>query len=244
MRPGQAAATRRTATSQDSRRDSRLGGQETRNQAVVARLAQLVSQRDRALVEAGRSLHDDLGQILTASGIQFELMAQEVSEKHPDLAEKLHSLQALLEECQVRTRVISRQMQRSTVDRLGLKSALERIRDRWEPGFSGFISLECEANVRPPASVARAMAALVEHALELACNRSGCTYAGIQVTEMRPAGYQAMVALEGLTDPFQNIEEEVRWHVVRGSCQIAGGEAHIEVSTVDNNRAILIAQFC
>lgn len=195
------------------------------------------------MVEAGRSLHDDLGQILTATGIQFDLMAQEVSGAHPDVAEKLHQLQALLEECQVRTRVISRQMQRSTVDRLGLKSALERTRDRWEPGFAGFISLECDARVRPPASVARAIASLVEHALELACNRSACTCAEIGVVEGSAGRYHAKVRLDGVTDPFQNIDEEVRWHVVRGSCQIAGGEAHIEVSTVDNNTTNLIAQF-
>lgn len=244
MRSGQAAATRRTTASSGSRQTSRLGGQETRNQAVVARLAELVSQRDWALVEAGRSLHDDLGQILTAAGIQFDLMAQEVSVAHPDVAAKLESLQALLEECQVRTRVISRQMQRSTVDRLGLKSALERIRDRWEPGFAGFVSLECESTVRPPASAARAIASLVEHAMELACNRSACTRAEIGVVQGGAGRYQARVELEGVTDPFQNIEEEVRWHIVRGACQIAGGEAHIDVvSTVNNNRSILVAQF-
>lgn len=221
---------------------SRKSETETRNQAVLRRLAELVAQRDWALVQAGRSLHDDLGQILTASGIQFDLMAQEAARKYPEIADKLAELQNLLEECQVRTRVISQQMNRSTVDRVGLKSALERVRDRWEPGFAGFLSVDCPITVRPPAGAARAIIALAEHALELACNRITCTHAAIEVTAVGQR-FEAHAFLENLSDPFLEVEEEVRWHIVRGACQLAGGEARIELTTDARNGTILKAQF-
>lgn len=215
---------------------------ETREQAVVRRLAELAAQREWALVQAGRSLHDDLGQILTAAGIRFDLMSQEAAQKYPEIASTLSELQTLLEECQVRTRVISQQMNRSTVDRIGLRSALERVRDRWEPGFAGFLSVDCPVNVRPPAGVARAIVALAELAIELACNRLTCTRAEVSAAA-KGNGFEARVFLENVGDPLAEVDAEVRWHIVRGACQLAGGEASIELATPGRNGTILKAHF-
>ena len=63
MRATSGEATRMARTQSLAPRSR--AAQETRDQAVVRRLAELVSQRDWTLVEAGRSLHDDLGQVLT-----------------------------------------------------------------------------------------------------------------------------------------------------------------------------------
>lgn len=215
---------------------------ETRDQAVTRRLAELVAQRDWTLVQAGRSLHDDLGQVLTAAGIRFDLMSNECSSQYPVIAQQLGELQGLLEECQARVRVLSSQMNRATVDRIGLRSALERVRDRWEPAFAGFVSVECKSTVRPQASVSRAIVDVAQHAMELACNRITCTAAEIAVSD----GDQwtlVEIFLENFTDPFVEIEDEVRWHVARGACHLAGGEGRIEIATGKKNGIILKAQF-
>ncbi|MBI3670415.1 MAG: hypothetical protein HY237_11615, partial [Acidobacteria bacterium] len=49
---------------------------ETRQESVASRLAELAAQGEWKLVEAGRTLHDDLGQVLTAAGMRFGLLAQ------------------------------------------------------------------------------------------------------------------------------------------------------------------------
>lgn len=221
---------------------SRPSATETRNQAVVRRLAELVAQRDWTLVQAGRSLHDDLGQVLTAAGIRFDLMSSECAARYPEIAKEMQVLQGLLEECQARVRVLSSQMNRATVDRIGLRSALERVRDRWEPAFAGFLSIDCPVQVRPQASVSRAIVDVAQHSMELACNRLTCTSAEIAVS----GGDQwtlVEIFLENLTDPFVEIEDEVRWHVACGACHLAGGEGRIEVATGERNGTILGAQF-
>jgi signal transduction histidine kinase len=223
-------------------RPTRRTEKETREQAVMRRLAELVAQRDWSLVQAGRSLHDDLGQVLTAAGIRFDLMSQEAAQKYPEIAATLSELQALLEECQMRTRVISQQLNRSTVDRVGLRSALERARDRWEPGFAGFLSVDCPPDVRPPAGAARAILAMAEFAMELACNRITCTTVEV-IVEKKGNGYEARVFLENLVDPLDEIEAEVRWQIVRGACQLAGGMGRIDLATPGRNGTILKAHF-
>ncbi len=215
---------------------------ETRDQAVARRLAELVAQRDWTLVQAGRSLHDDLGQVLTAAGIRFDLMANECSSQYPEISQQLEQLQGLLEECQARVRVLSSQMNRSTVDRIGLRSALERVRDRWEPAFAGFVSVECPLHVRPQASVSRAIVDVAQHAMELACNRINCTAAEIVVSG-GDHWTAVEIFLENLTDPLVVIEDEVRWHVARGACHLAGGEGRIELASGERNGTILRAQF-
>jgi hypothetical protein len=237
-RTGTAAKMAKTGVSQPRSSAAR----ETRDQAVARRLAELVAQRDWTLVQAGRSLHDDLGQVLTAAGIRFDLMSNECASRYPEVSQELAALQALLEECQARVRVLSSQMNRSTVDRIGLRSALERVRDRWEPAFAGFVSIDCPAAVRPQASVGRAVVDLVQHAMELACNRIHCTSAEVRVSG---GTHWTLVEifLENLTAPFVELEDEVRWHVVRGACHLAGGEGSIAVATGERNGTILKAHF-
>ena len=212
---------------------------ETRDQAVARRLAEMVAQKEWTLVQAGRSLHDDLGQILTATGIQFDLLAGDSKTLEPALAARLATIQELLEECNLRTRALSKQMSRSTVDRLGLPSALDRAKDRWEPGFAGAISIECPG-IRLAPNAARAVMALVDHALELACNRISCTWAAVAVL-FEGEGIIAQVTLQNLNDPFLQLEDEVRWHVVRAACRLAGGEA--EIAFHSGNDTILSARF-
>jgi len=239
-----AATGARMAKSRSSAPGKTTMESESKDQAVVRRMAELMAQKDWILVQAGRTLHDDLGQVLTAAGIQFDLLAHEAEQKYPELAERLAELQKLLEECQARTRVISQQMNRSTVDRVGLRSALERVRDRWEPGFAGFVSLVCPASLRPSPGAARAITALMDHAMELACNRLTCTLVEIQVSDRKGrGGAEASVYLENVEDPFASLDEEVRWHAVRGSCRLAGGDAAIELATGGRNGTILKAHF-
>ena len=109
-------------------------------------------------------------------------------------------------------------------------------------GFGGFLSVDCPPSIRPAAGVGRAVVAMTEHALELACNRSTCTRAEIEVAAKGKA-FEAKAYLQNVVDPFLQIDEEVRWHVVRGACQLAGGEAHIELASDERQGTILRAHF-
>ena len=225
-----------------ARVETRSKESESRNQALVRRLAEIVAQRDWTLVQAGRSLHDDLGQVLTVAGIRFDLLATECAPRYPEIAKELETIQGLLAECQARTRILSSQMNRSTVDRVGLRSALERVRDRWEPGFAGVLSLECPSNVRPRASVSRAIVDLTEYAMELASNRLSCTRAATEVSGGE-ASTAVEIFLDGVTDPLAEIEDEVRWYVVRGASHLAAGHATIDIVTGRRNGTVLRSHF-
>ncbi len=57
-----------------------------------------------------RILHDDIGQILTAVGVQLELLRLDTRETAPELAARLSEAQKLLEQAMERIRALSREL--------------------------------------------------------------------------------------------------------------------------------------
>lgn len=215
---------------------------ESREQAVVRRLAEACAQSDWRLVEMGRSLHDDVGQVLTAAGIQFALVADEIGRSNPEFAARLAVIEDLLAESQARIRAVTKDVARSTVERIGLKSSLERIRERWDPAFRGTIGLECPSKLPISAGAMRAIARVADFGLETACNRAECTDVQMSV-RTGPLGTKAEVCLTGVKDIFKTVEDEVRWNILKALCCLGGGEAEILLAFQRGDATILKASF-
>lgn len=232
------AATGTAAAKQPVHSDSA----ESREQAVIRRLAESCAQAEWRLVEMGRSLHDDVGQVLTAAGIQFALLADEVGEQAPGLREQASNVESLLAETQARVRAVTKDANRSTVERIGLKSALERLKDRWEPAFHGTVILECPTRVETSPGAMRAIARMADFALETACNRVECTGISI-VVKASTLTTKADITLTGIRDLFRGVEDEVRWNILKGLCSLGGGEAEILLAFQRGDATILKASF-
>jgi signal transduction histidine kinase len=218
---------------------TRLDPQERRQEAVLRRLAELVAQRDWRLLEAGRFLHDDLGQLLTAAGIRLDLIANHPGEAAPaDIA----LLQDLLEQCMARVRSMSDDLNRLTADRLGLKAAIERLIEKWEPGLQASVRFICPSGLALSLMQSRVVVRMVEIALELAANDVACRALEIRA-KLTSRKCVVTVHLFGVKDPHREPENEVLWRILKASTALAGGGAQIDVAFTTEDVTIMRAEF-
>ena len=218
---------------------SRLDPLERRQESVARRLAELVAQRDWRLLEAGRFLHDDLGQLLTAAGIRLDLL---VNQSGTETAAEFTVIQDLIEHCMVRVRTMSDDLNRSTADRLGLKAAIERLVEKWEPGLRASIRFICPPGTKLPLLQSRVVVRMVEFGLELAANSLECRSVEIRV---KATTRKCVVTLHlfGVKDPHREPENEVLWRVLKASTALAGGGAEISVAFTTEDVTIMRAEF-
>ena len=202
----------------------------------MRRLAELVAQKDWRLLEAGRFLHDDLGQLLTAAGLRLDLIAYHTS------SEDLTLLQDLVEQCMVRVRRMSEDLNRSTADRLGLKPALEHLVDKWEPGLRATLKFTCPPQLKLPLLQSRAVVGMVEFGLELAANRIKCERVEIKA-RLTSRKCVVSVHLFAVKDPLCEPENEVCWRILKSSTALAGGAAEITVAFRTEDVTIMKAVF-
>jgi len=215
---------------------SRLDPGERRQEMVTRRLAELAAQKDWRMLEAGRFLHDDLGQLLTAAGIRLDLIANRTP------GEDVTLLHDLLEQCMVRVRSLSEDLNRATADRLGLKAAIERLIEKWDPALRASVRFSCPTQLTLPLLQSRAAAGMVEFALELAANEEKCERVDIRAkTTTRKCG--VAVHLNGVRDPLREPENEVLWRILRASTALGGGTLEIGVAFRLEDATIMRAEF-
>ena len=215
---------------------SRLDPAERRQEMVARRLAELAAQKDWRLLEAGRFLHDDLGQLLTAAGIRLDLIAGQTPPEDVTL------LQELLEQCMLRVRTMSEDLNRSTADRLGLKAAVERLCEKWDPALRGSIRFSCPQRLSLPLLPSRAVVGMLEFALELAANEAKCQRVEIKA-KVTTRKCVVVTYLSGVRDPLREPENEVVWRILRASAALAGGTLEIGVAFRSEDATIMTAEF-
>jgi hypothetical protein len=96
-------------------------------------LAAAEQARRRELIYAARVLHDDVGQILTAVGLELEMITLD----HPEIAEAVAHLRPKLETAFTSVRGLSWDLNPALADRVGLHNALERLATRFQCVYTG-----------------------------------------------------------------------------------------------------------
>jgi nitrate/nitrite-specific signal transduction histidine kinase len=212
-------------------------------EAVERRLAELVAQKDWRLLETGRFLHDDLGQLLTAAGIHLDLIASQLrKDASAEAVEAVVLLQDLLEQSMVRVRSLSEDLNKSTADRLGLKPAIERLIEKWDPALNAPIQFLCPPRLKLSLLQSRAVIGMLEFAFELAANSLSCRRVEVKA---RVTARKCVVAVHliGVNDPHREPENEVRWRILKASAALAGGGTEISVAFRTEDVTIMRAEF-
>jgi signal transduction histidine kinase len=137
---------------------------------------------------------------------------------------------------------MSEDLNRSTADRLGLKPALERLIEKWEPAVRAEIEFVCPPQMKLPLLQSRVAVRLVEFAFELAVNSPTCQRIEIKAkANTRKCG--VTVHLIGVGDPHREPENEVLWRILKASAALAGGETEISVAFRTEDVTIMRAEF-
>ena len=148
-------------------------------------LLDFMSERESALARISRTLHDDVGQVLSAVGLQLDALRLDFSPRVPELETRTAEIQQILEAAIGRIRDLSYELNPSIVQRAGLQFALDRLTGRFRQNFPGIIRPQLDPSVRVPPAQAEPLYRVAEAALELATTAPGCSLIELQLKRSR-----------------------------------------------------------
>jgi signal transduction histidine kinase len=136
-----------------------------------------------------RFLHDNVGQNLTAFGLQLDLMRMDLETAAPEICLRIQELQKVLEEMMEAVRDYSYELNPATVERAGLRPALDRLAGRIRERFAGTLRLNVDPSLKLDPKVASAMYYVAQEAVENAVQHSGCSMIEVAVKPARAGSY-------------------------------------------------------
>jgi PAS domain S-box-containing protein len=138
-----------------------------------------------------RFLHDTVGQNLTALGLQLDLVRMDLESVSPETCARVVEIQQVLEAMMQHVREYSYELNPSTVERAGLRSALDRLTGRIRGRFTGSMRLNVDPSLKIDPKIAAAMFQIAQEAVENAVQHASCSNIEIALKSTREA-----VALE------------------------------------------------
>jgi len=145
-----------------------------------------MNAREEEGARVSRILHDDVGQILSAIGLQLDLLRMDINENVAGCSRRIVEIQKVIELAVAQVRDLSYELNPSIVERTGLQFALDRLAGRFRKDFSGSIRLLFDPSVRLPLETATAVYKIAEQALDNAVRHSGATKVEVVVKSGRP----------------------------------------------------------
>jgi PAS domain S-box-containing protein len=130
-------------------------------------------------------LHDSVGQNLTAFGLQLDLIRMDLETLSPETCARIADMQRVLESVMESVREYSYELNPSTVERSGLRAALDRLAGRIRPRFTGTLRINVDPSLKLKPKIASAMYQIAQEAVENAVQHSSCSAVEIAVKSSR-----------------------------------------------------------
>jgi len=167
--------------------EARQSGQSDQEvQTLLAqKLVALINERERELTRVSRVLHDKVGQVLSALGLQLDVMRMDFQDQAPGIGERTAEMQQMLEEVIGELRGLSYELNPSVVERAGLPFALNRLIGRFRESYRGTLRLFVDSAARVSERSAATFYKLAEFALDNVVQHSESTYAEVLVRQVR-----------------------------------------------------------
>jgi signal transduction histidine kinase len=132
-----------------------------------------------------RFLHDSVGQNLTALGLQLDLIRMDLEEPAPNVGQRVAEVQKALGEMMEAVREYSYELNPATVERAGLRVALDRMVARSRERFTGMMRVNVDPSLKVEPVLAGALYQIATEAVENAVQHSGCTSIDIALRSAR-----------------------------------------------------------
>jgi PAS domain S-box-containing protein len=134
---------------------------------------------------ASKFLHDTVGQNLTALGLQLDLVRMDLESSAPETCRRIEEVQKVLETIMEDVREYSYRLNPSTVERAGLRSALDRLLSRIRERFTGNVRLNVDPSLKLDPLIAPALFHIAQEAIENAVRHAACSAIEIAVKSSR-----------------------------------------------------------
>jgi signal transduction histidine kinase len=122
-----------------------------------------------------RFLHDSVGQNLTALGLQLDLIRMDVEHAAPRIGARVAEIQHVLGEMMEKVREYSYALNPATVERAGLRTALDRLAVRTRGRFTGTLRVNVDPSVKIEPRLASAFYQIAQEAVENAVQHAACS---------------------------------------------------------------------
>lgn len=152
---------------------------------LAQKLVALINEREREMARVSRVLHDRVGQVLSAVGLQLDAMRMDFQKQAPGIVERTAEIQQMLEETIEELRGLSYELNPSVVERAGLSFALDRLVGRFRARYGGTMRLFVDSAARAPEEAAATFYKLAEFALDNVVEHSESKYAEVLVRQVR-----------------------------------------------------------
>lgn len=138
---------------------------------VLGALKSQDSQRART----AQFLHNVVGQNLAALGLRLDLVRMDLDGSPSVACGHLAEIQTLLESVMEEVRNFSYELNPSAVERVGLRSALDRLGARILEHYHGNLRIDMDSSIAFQPNAAVALYRIAEEAVENAAKHSGCS---------------------------------------------------------------------
>jgi two-component system sensor histidine kinase UhpB len=129
-------------------------------------LVSAINAREAENRRAARILHDQVGQILTAVGLQLQVLNLDFGEGTAGLSGRIQETLQALDVAMEQVRSLSYDLNPAVVERAGLQAALDRLVGRFRSLFDGTIRFAYDSTVQVPHVVAEAWYRIAELSID------------------------------------------------------------------------------
>jgi PAS domain S-box-containing protein len=132
-----------------------------------------------------RFLHDSIGQTLTALGLRLDLIRMDLDAVAPDTCKRVGEIQEIIGEMMESVREYSYELNPSTVERAGLRPAIDRLLARMRSRYAGQLRANVDPSLKLDPKLAAALYQIAQEAVENAVQHGSCSSIEISVKSTR-----------------------------------------------------------
>ena len=145
------------------------------SKALSRLLISTINAREVESARVSRALHDEVGQVLSAVGLQLDVLKLDFKAAAPEIVQRVEEIQRMLDRAVQEVRSLSYDLNPAVVERAGLQFALDRLVGRYRQGFSGSLRFLFDPGVRVPLQIGDAWYKIAEHAVANSVEHGACT---------------------------------------------------------------------
>src|SRR3977135_1826563 len=154
----------------------------TESQRILTRmLVSTINARELESNRVSRLLHDEVGQVLSAVGLQLDVLKLDFQKDVPELVQRTKEIQQMLDQAVRQVRSLSYDLNPAVVERAGLQFAMDRLIGRFRTQFPGSLRFLYDSSVRVPLEGGKAWDKTAELTLENSLKQAQATQVNVHV---------------------------------------------------------------
>ena len=134
-----------------------------------------IHHREVESARIARILHDQVGQVLSAVGLQLAVLRMDFVETIPELGPRTSEIQDMLEQAMSQVREVSYELNPNIVERTGIAYALDRLAGRYRQSMSATLRLNIHSGIQLKLPLANAFYKVADLALDNVTRHSQAT---------------------------------------------------------------------